>query len=263
MEIKKIRKKGKLYQVEFDDERVFSWHENVIINHQLIRPKKVVNEKDLTVFEEENNYYLAIDKAIKYLSELRSKKQVKTYLNKYFDKMIVNRTIKYLEEKKLIEERHYCEAFLDYAYRNNRGYLWIKNALKDEEISINIIDEVLSSYTKEMQLEACSRAYLKQMNLYKKENFYGFNAKMRVFLINRGFNDEIITTTLEKHRNLLDNIIDDEKAFIKAFDRYFLKHSKSYQGRELETRMIRSLYPKGFSIEKIKNEIERREKNDS
>ena len=44
MEIKKIRKKGKLYQVEFDDERVFSWHENVIITHQLIRPKKVVNE---------------------------------------------------------------------------------------------------------------------------------------------------------------------------------------------------------------------------
>ena len=42
MEILKIKKKGKKYQVEMTNEMVYLWHEDVMIKYQIFKPMGVI-----------------------------------------------------------------------------------------------------------------------------------------------------------------------------------------------------------------------------
>ena len=47
MEILKIKKKGKKYQVEMTNEMVYLWHEDVMIKYQIFKPKMQISEEKM------------------------------------------------------------------------------------------------------------------------------------------------------------------------------------------------------------------------
>ena len=259
MEILKIKKKGKKYQVEMTNEMVYLWHEDVMIKYQIFKPNMQISEEKMQLIIKDNEFYLAFDKALNYLNVMHSKRQVENYLRKTFDYDIVKMVINRLEELNYLNEKEFAKAYLYECFKNHKGPNLVKENLILEGINRDIVEEISALYTDEMEKEACNKAYLKQMNSYKKESYNSFKQKMTIFLTNKGFNSKMIAFSLANNQRLLDNIIDEEKLIEKAYDKYYRQYSRKFQGKELKERIKRGLYSKGFSSEKIKNIIESRE----
>ncbi len=259
MKVIEIKKKGKKYQITFDNEISCLWHEDVIIKYQIFKPKIAISEDKFQIIVDDNNYYLALEQALQYLSAIHSTKQVETYLRKKYNDIIVGKVINYLKTTNYLNEREYARAYLMYCYHKDKGPNFVKENLITEGISSSIIEDVLIYYTEEMERNACEKAFLKQLATYKKESLKSLQQKMTIFLTNRGFNRKMIAFSLANNQRLLDNIIDEEKLIEKAYDKCYRQYAKKYSGRELNDRITRSLYSKGFSLDKIKNTIESRE----
>ena len=85
MEIVSINKTGLFYKVKFDDGKSYKFHESVIIKYGLIRKKIIVNENIILNALKDNEYFLALDKGVNYLTSIKSKHDTYLYLKRYFD----------------------------------------------------------------------------------------------------------------------------------------------------------------------------------
>ena len=93
MKIVKITKTGLFYKVKFDNETVYKFHESIIISYGLIRKNIEISEEKLSKALLENEYYIALDKGINYLTTLHSKKEVLLYLRKHYDVELANKVL--------------------------------------------------------------------------------------------------------------------------------------------------------------------------
>lgn len=261
MQITKINHKGKKYEVFFDNQESLVLHESVIIKHSLLKPKITVTTEELSLILADNDFYLALDCAFKYLHNLHSKKQVEKHLSEKFSSNICKRVIEELDRLHLIDEKAYAEAFLSYCIHQKKGYEYVKRKLSSEEIVDEIIADILQDYSWEKEAELCESVFLKQINTYKKSTCQEARDKVTNYLLNRGFRLKVITFTLEKNAELIDNIINEEELFDNLFERYFNMYSKKASGKELEWKLIRGLSAKGFKIEQIKSSLEKRKVN--
>ena len=121
MKIVKVTKVGIFYKVKFDNDMVYKFHESVIIKYGFIRKNIEVTQDKLDIALSENEYYLALDKGISYLSTLHSKKEVSIYLKKYYDAEIVKKVIFKLEELKLLNDLEYAKYFVSMMKKKHYG----------------------------------------------------------------------------------------------------------------------------------------------
>ena len=98
MKTVKITKTGLFYKVQFDDDSIYKFHESIIISYGLLRKNIEISEEKLSKALLENEYYIALEKGIKYLVTLKSRKEVLLYLKKHFDKDLAHKVLSKLEE---------------------------------------------------------------------------------------------------------------------------------------------------------------------
>ena len=97
MKIIKITKTGLFYKVKFDNDVVHKFHESIIIAYGLIRKNIEINEEKLSKALLENEYYIALDKGINYLTTLRSRKEVLLYLKKHYDNELAYKVLQQVQ----------------------------------------------------------------------------------------------------------------------------------------------------------------------
>ena len=251
MKIVKITKTGLFYKVKFDNEMVYKFHESIIISYGLIRNNIEISEEKLSKALLENEYYIALDKGINYLTTLHSKKEVLLYLRKHYDFDLVNKVLLQLEKLKLINDKEYAFMAVEVMKKKMYGVNKIINELKALEINEEYIFEAINNYSEDEELDNCDKVLLKYLPSLKKESKQGSIKKVTNYLMMRGFSNNIITKVIEKNREKLDNISNEDELLIKLYSKLLRTKKDNIDEKKFKNKVIRSLTGKGFPLYKV------------
>ena len=257
MEIVGIKKNGLFYNVKFDNGDTYKFHESLIIKYGFIRKKIKVDKQKLENAIKDNEYFLALDKGVKYVSSLKSKYDTYIYLKKYYDDDICKNVVSKLLDLKLINDLEYAKAFVHSSIRKYYGPDKIYNDLKNKKINESYIEIALEDYEEEQILNNCVKNLEKYLPSLKKSSKKLGMKKLQNYLLEKGFSNKVITNAIEKSQSLLDNINDDDE-ILELHYLKLLKSKKSMDDKEFKVKAIRSLTAKGFSLSKVLKIVERR-----
>ena len=229
------------YNVLIDGENYIIF-EDVILKYKLLS-KKEITSNELSDYLKDNIYYEAYYKAMDYIKKrLRTEKEIKEYLiKKEYSSEIIERVVKCLKKDNYIDEDLYvCSYINDQINFKIKGPLKIKQELVYLGIDNNIIDEKISIYSKEKQINKIRKVIDKEVKLNVSKSSYMLKNKLLMSLLNKGFYKDDIIGVLENTK------IDDKDIYEKEYKRLYQKYSKSFSGPELEYKVKSLLYQKGF-----------------
>lgn len=198
MVILDITKKKLNYLITFDTGEVIVSNEDTIIEYYL-RKGKEVDDTLYQKIKEDSLFYEFYEKALNYLSKgLCSKTRIKLFLaKKGANNDEINRAIKLLENKNLINDLDYFTSLSDYYIRKNYGPFYIKNKGREEQIDSNIIDEVMSYYTEDDYVSHIELLIEKYIKTNKENDIKKLKDKLKKYLYQRGFSMEQIISKVE------------------------------------------------------------------
>lgn len=242
MEIVKFtKKKGSWYELLFDNNDKLLVHEDLILKYELLLSRKIGDNKDRII--DENNYYVAYDKAIKYLSnKTRSKLEIKNYLLKQnIDEQKIEFVIEKLCNQGYLNDEIYARLYVkDRINLSNDGPNKIVSSLKNQNIDETYIDKAMQEYDNNLQKDRIDRLIRKQIKTNSNKGSNLLKQKILLNLVNLGYDRHFVI-------DLLDTIsIDDTDLYQKEYAKIKEKLSKKYSGKELELRIKQKLYQKGF-----------------
>lgn len=256
MKILKITKTGLFYKVKFDDDTVYKFHESIIIDYKFIKKNIDVSPSKLQKAIKDNEYHLALDKGVRYLSTVKSKSEVVLYLKRHFEEDVISKAIDKLIELKLIDDKECAVVYADIMKKKGYGIKKIFNELKELQIDDEYINEALMNYTSNDGLENCRKAFNKYFSSVKKGSKLGAKTKITNHLISKGFTNEEIQVVINENQNLFDEKIDEDKALIDTYNKLLKTKKQNCDEKKFKNKVIRSLLQKGFPIYKILKVIE-------
>ena len=217
-------------------------YEDIIIKYNILG-KKEISKEDLEKYLKDNNYYELYYKVLSYIEfRTRSKKEIRTYLEKNnCCKNYINKIIEKLENEGYVNDKLFSDYYVaDSINLKNIGPLKIKKELQKHDISDDIINTSLEKFTKELQYEKIKKHISKKVKLNKNKSLYNLKQKIVIDLVNEGFYREDILTFLD------DITIDETSIYEKEYNKLYNKLSKKYEGYELEQKIKQKLYQKGL-----------------
>lgn len=243
MKIKKFKKlKNSQYTLILDDDSTFNIHEDLILKYNLLITKLIDNHLKAQLLEE-NKIYMAYDQALKYLNtKMRSIGEMKDYLQKVYKEEIIANVVNRLITEKYLDDKKYCLYFInDKIKLSNDGPLKITQELQKKGINNNFIIENIQIYTDEIQAEKIKKIIIKQIKTNHNKSSIMLKRKILEYLVNLGYEKSIIIDQLNKVYDF-----DDEQVRQKEYEKIYKKLSQKYTGYELEQRIKKKMYEKGF-----------------
>ena len=247
MKIKSIKKQANKYKIILEDNTIITTYDDIIIKNNILY-KKELDEDLIKKIEQENNYYEAYNKIIKYIkTKLRSEFEIKKYMNK----LEINESdkIKILEKlkiAKLIDDKFYAKAYIhDRISLSNEGPYKIKESLLKECIDENIINQELETLDKNEIKQKLKKLILKKLKTNHKYSENMFKQKILNYFINLGYDRNEIIEIIDNEK------IDDNEIIKKEYDKLYNKLKQKYNDYELNIKIKQKLYQKGFKIEEI------------
>ncbi len=255
MKIKNYKKvKNNCYQIYFiDNQKEITLYDDIILKYNLLL-KKEITEKELIEIQKENEKLNCYYKAIHYVTNKnRAKKEIKEYLKRNgFDYQQIENTITKLEEKNIINEENYIEAFVnDQLKLTANGPKKIKKKLMDLEFAEEKIEDYLAKIPDEIWHEKLKHSIIKKTKANKKEGSNKIKEKILFTFIREGFNKEEILSILE-----MINIPKNNQALEKEAEKLYNKLNKKYKEKELFFQIKGRLINKGFLYEDIEEVLE-------
>ncbi len=243
MEIRKFSKqKDGMYKLQFDEFSV-SLHEDLILKYQLLL-KKNISIDELDEIRLENNKYEAYNIALKYIKRrLRSEYEVRSYLTeKAISLDNINFTCVLLESQGYLNDKVYALSYLhDKINMSLDGPYKIRKYLSSNKVEDLIIDEVMSSFSKELERGRVEKIISKNIKINKSKSNNILQIKLKQLLINLGYSTDIINSSLSTIK------VDDSSIKEKEYEKIKRKLSRKYSGSELEYKIRQKMYQKGFS----------------
>ena len=237
------------YKLQLEDNNSLILYEDIILNNNLLLTKEI---DDLNKIKQDNDEYKIYELAKKYINrKYVSKKELYKYLmNKKYESKLINKVIKDLEEKNILNEKNYVKAYInDKINFTNDG----PNKIKKDLLK-NGIDEELIDNNMEIDFNI---VYDKLNKLIDKKilsikNYSGnvLKQKLIMYFINLGYDRRMIEEIL-LNKNLINN--DDG---IKEYNKLYNKYKNKYNFFELENILRQKLYLKGFSYDEIKKSMD-------
>ncbi len=244
MQVNKFTKgKNGMYTVTLEDKTKLTIHEDLILKYDILISKNISSDlKDILL--EENKKYEIYEVALSYINKkLRSSKELRKYLiKKEYPTDLIDESIELLYKQGYLNDKIYATSFVhDRILLSMDGPNKVKKDLSDNGINNNIIEEVIGEYTSEIELERIQKIVDKQIKLNKNKGANLLKKKINMYLINLGYNYDLIN-------NVLGSIkITDNDLYKKEYDKLYKTLSKKYSGKELEYKLKQKLYQKGFN----------------
>lgn len=234
--------KDGIYKLKLDDNQELKVHEDLILKYELLLTKTLTEETKKQI-EEEQRIYDVYNIALKYIKiKVRSIKEIENYLQrKQFEKEEISKAINILKKQGYLNNENYAKAFIhDRIYLSNDGPLKIKEELKKNGIDDEIIEENLTIFTTELEIERINKLINKQVKLNHSRSNIMLKKKIERNLIDLGYHNHLINESL----SIIN--INDQELQRKEYDKLYKKLSRKYQGKELELKIKQKLYQKGF-----------------
>ncbi|MFT4413997.1 recombination regulator RecX [Fredinandcohnia humi] len=238
------------------EEYAFSVDQDVLLSFRLKKGMEI-DELDITEIQFEDEVKKAFNLALTFLSyRMRSKKEVIEYLKKKeIDEPIIPDVLHKLEEYKYINDEEFAKAYVQTQINTtSKGPEVLKQELYEKGIEKNSIDQSLTLFSKEEQIETVTKLVEKALSKNAKISEKQAKQKLEVALQRKGYSWEVIQIALEEIQFAKD--VDEEW---EAMEHHGFKAHRKYQhleGWEYEQKMKQSLYRKGFAIEMIEKWIE-------
>jgi regulatory protein len=243
MKITKIKKlTGGRYKLTLDNCRELTLYEDVIINNILLLGKEIDSQL-LQKINDDNRESTIYNQALNYIDvRRRSREEIYLYLvKKNYDEHEINKIIDRLEKENYINDYDFALSYVDDKLNmSNDGIGKIRKNLSNFNISEDIIGKVLSKVDLSMQNEKLDKLIDKQIRLNKKYTGNVLKSKILNYLINLGYEYDIVV-------NKLENIDLDSKSDIqKEYQKLYKKYSNKYSGYKLDMTIKQKLYQKGY-----------------
>lgn len=244
MKIEKYKKlKNGQYELNLIDNSTIIIHEDLILKYNLLIIKNI-DETLKNKLLKENELYIAYDKSLKYLNiKMRSIDEMKNYLKKQmYDEKIINNVIDKLVVEKYLDDEKYTIYFInDKINLSNDGPLKIKKELEQRGINSQFINKYIINFNQITQEEKIEKIINKQIKANRNKSSVILKRKILDYLTNLGYEKSTINIILNKVYNY-----DDEEIKNKEYEKIYKKLSTKYSGYELEQRIKKKMYEKGF-----------------
>lgn len=243
MKIEKFKKlTNGQYELVLEDSSTFNIHEDLILKYNLLITKDI-DEKIKKQLLEENKLYMAYNQALKYLNtKMRSINEMKEYLQKLYEDDIITPVINKLITEKYLDDKKYSFYFInDRIKLSNDGPIKIIKELQKKGIDYNFITENIQMYTTDIQEEKIKKLIIKQIKTNHNKSSIILKRKILESLINLGYDK---STVIEQINHTYD--FDDTQIKQKEYEKIYKKLSTKYSGYDLEQRIKKKMYEKGF-----------------
>ena len=170
--------------------------ENTLTKFNLFKGKEICSE-DIENIKTEDKRYYAKDLAVKFLSNMKTEKEVRDHLKRNnVDEDIIDDTIFYLTKEKFIDDYEYALLFSrDKLNINKYGKYKIKISLQQKGVDNNIIENALLELPDDTLYENLKNAALKKHNsLGNDKKSY---EKLVRHLLYKGYNYDQIKDVLQ------------------------------------------------------------------
>lgn len=194
-------KSKEVFEVVFEDET------KLLLNYNIFEKYKVSVDMDFSETEiQEMKYFSDIERAksraINYISgKLKTKYEVRLKLKeKDFTEDIIDEVIDILEKEEYLNDRLYCEVFIeDKKQLNGYGKNKIKSLLIQKGISKSVFEDFLDEFEYEEEFDNALKMGIKKMNLLSnEEDIFKKKQKLINYLAYRGFSFDVINDVLRE-----------------------------------------------------------------
>lgn len=205
MRIKKIIKKGKIYEIVLENNEIIKTYDDVLIKYKIYNKKEINNEKYLNI-KLETKYYSDYYNVIKFINKrLRSEYEIKEYMNKIDindnNQLLI---LKKLRNLNLINDEIFMNAYIhDRLTLSNDGPIKIYNYLIKHQIDRNEIEKNINKQ-KNLFLEKLKKIIIKKSKNNRKYSKKIFKQKIIYYLLNLGYDYNDIKENLE-YIELMEN----------------------------------------------------------
>lgn len=210
------KKNPKRFNIFLDGEFAFGADEDLVVNRRLVAGKELSSEDVERILKEaevgklmERMYRLwnirsrSEKEARDYLRNLSFKRKVKG--QEEISTFIIDAAIKLLKKKRLINDEEFARSWVE-SRRKKRGPRVLKQELFQKGINREIIEEIISRYSKDSGQAVAEALLEKKMRIWKNLPKLELKKKVYEFLIRRGFEydlvKEIIENLIKKRYNI-------------------------------------------------------------
>jgi len=194
-------KSKEVFEVVFEDET------KLLLNYNIFEKYKVSVDMDFSENEiQEMKYFSDIERAksraINYISgKLKTKYEVRLKLKeKDFTEDIIDEVIDILEKEEYLNDRLYCEVFIeDKKQLNGYGKNKIKSLLIQKGVSKSVFEDFLDEFEYEEEFDNALKMGIKKLNLLSnEEDIFKKKQKLINYLAYRGFSFDCINDVLRE-----------------------------------------------------------------
>lgn len=194
-------KSKEVFEVVFEDET------KLLLNYNIFEKYKVSVDMDFSENEiQEMKYFSDIERAksraINYISgKLKTKYEVRLKLkDKDFTEDIIDEVIDILEKEEYLNDRLYCEVFIeDKKQLNGYGKNKIKSLLIQKGVSKSVFEDFLDEFEYEEEFDNALKMGIKKLNLLSnEEDIFKKKQKLINYLAYRGFSFDVINDVLRE-----------------------------------------------------------------
>ena len=216
---------------------------------------KGFDNKTYELLKKEENLILGYNAILKKLSiKDHSIKQIKDflYLKRKLNSDEVNKIIDKLIQYNLLDDEKYCIERINYLNEQLFSIKQIKNKLKNEGISNELIEKYIVSDSNK-EYEKINKLVNKYLNTIKNKSL---NAKKQLILnkvVNLGFNYDDVKMAIDSLNIKVDN---EYELLKKEYLKIKNKYQRKYESYDLKYRISGYLMNKGFKLEDINKVME-------
>ena len=252
--ISKIKESNNYIVLYLDNDEKLYVSIEAYFKHNLANLKGFDN-KTYELLKKEENLILGYNTVLKKLSvKDHSIKQIKDflYLKRKLNSDEVNKIIDKLIQYNLLDDEKYCIERINYLNEQLFSIKQIKNKLKNEGISNELIEKYIVSDSNK-EYEKINKLVNKYLNTIKNKSL---NAKKQLILnkvVNLGFNYDDVKMAIDSLNIKVDN---EYELLKKEYLKIKNKYQRKYESYDLKYRISGYLMNKGFKLEDINKVME-------
>ena len=234
------------YKVYLDNDNVLLLYEEVILKYNLLLKKEITEKEliDIDLCNQEWDVYYVGLKSIK--NRFRSEYELRQLLiRREYPIDLVDKACSKLLKQKYLDDRSYTKSYINtMILTSNKGPYKIEKELLEKKIDSSIIEDEISLYKDEIQIEKINKLIEKEIKSNHSRGGVVLKQKIYNDLKNYGYDISLINSCINKYSFENDNYL-AEKEYYKLLKKY----SRKYSGEELKRKIHEKMYQKGLKYE--------------
>ncbi|MEK3887628.1 recombination regulator RecX [Bacillus sp. FSL K6-3431] len=247
------------YNIFLDEKFAFGVDEEVLMRFQLQKGKELT-ELEITQIQYEDEIRKAFNASINYLSfRMRSESEIRSHLKKKeWEEPVIHAVLLKLNDRQYIDDLAFASAYVRTQVNGGKkGPGTIKQELKQKGIAGHYIEEALSKYDGEQQIDHAIQLGNKVAKQNSSLSERSLKQKIQQYLMTKGFSSDIISIAMEEVE--FEKEDDAEWEAMQAQGEKAHRKYKSFSGYEYKQKMKQVLFRKGFAIEMIDRFLQEKE----